>query len=88
MARCKAITLHVGDRGLIPGHNRPKSLNQVRTTLMPSIRQQVRVAWALRDDHYQRMSRVTVGLASKRIIANCSMAMSSDYRSPFEALHV
>ena len=55
---------------------------------MPSVRQQVRVTRALRYDHYQRMSRVTVGLARKRIIANCSMAMSSDYRSPFEALHV
>ena len=47
---CKAFTSHAGDRGSIPGRNRPKLLKQVVTDPMPSVRLQVRVARAFRDD--------------------------------------
>ena len=47
-----AIILHAGDRGLIPGCDRPKSLKQVVTAPLPTARQHVRVSRVLGDDHY------------------------------------
>ena len=42
--------------------------------------------WVLGDDHYKRMLRVTVSVARQRVL-NCSMAMSAEHMSKFEALH-
>ena len=47
-----AIILHAGDRGLIPGCDRPKSLKQVVTAPLPTAHQHVRVSRVLRDDRY------------------------------------
>ena len=55
----RAFASHAGDRGSIPGRNRPKSLKQAVSTPMLSARQQVRVSWVLGDDHYKQMTRVT-----------------------------
>ena len=49
-----------------PSRNRPKSYRQVVTALLLNARQQVWVSRVLRDDHYKRMPRVTVGVARLR----------------------
>ena len=57
------LVSHAGVQGSISGRDRPKSLKQVVTAQLPSARQQVLVSRDLEDDHYERMTRVTVDLA-------------------------
>ena len=41
----------------------------------------------LGDDHYERISHVTVGVACYLKIPHCSVAMSAEHRSKFSLLH-
>ena len=55
-----------------PSHDIPKSKKQLVTAPLLNARQQVWVSRVLGDDHYKRMSRVTVGLARLRTLtARC-----------------
>ena len=54
---------HAGDRGSIPGRDRPTSLKQVVTAPLPNPRQQVRVSRVPGDDHFKRMRCVILGVA-------------------------
>ena len=46
-----------------PRRDRPKSLKQVVTAPLPNAQHQVWVSRVLRDDHYKRIPRDTVGVA-------------------------
>ena len=59
----RAFAAYAEDQGSIPGQNRPNSLKQVVMAPQPNARQQEWVLRVLRDDHYKRMPRVTVGVA-------------------------
>ena len=59
----KAFASHAGDGCSILGRDIPKSFKQVVTGPLPNARQQVRLSRVLGDDHYKRMTRVTVGVA-------------------------
>ena len=61
--RCGAVALHAGDRGLVFGRVRPKSLKQVVTAPLPNARKQVWVLRLLADDHYKGLALVTVSVA-------------------------
>ena len=58
--------MRLGDRGSIPGRDRPMSFKQVVTDPLSSAQQQVRVSWVLGDGHFKRMTRVTVGVSRLR----------------------
>ena len=58
-----AFASHAGDGCSILGRDIPKSFKQVVTGPLPNARQQVRLSRVLGDDHYKRMTRVTVGVA-------------------------
>ena len=49
----RSFASHTGDRGSIPGRDKPKSLKQVMTAPLPNARQQVWVSRILQDDHYK-----------------------------------
>ena len=49
--QCRAFASHAGERGSIPGRDRP------RTAPLSSARHQVRVSRVLGHDHYKRMTR-------------------------------
>ena len=69
---------HDEDRGSNPGRDRPKSLKQVVTAPLLSARQEVRASRVLGDDHYKRMTRVTVGVARLRtFIDQCQWVPST-----------
>ena len=60
----RAFASHAGDRGSIPGRDRPNSLKQVVTAPLPNTWQQtVCVSRVLLDDLYKGFTLVTVGVA-------------------------
>ena len=58
----RAFASHVGDRGSIPGRDRPKLLKQVVTAPLPSALGVCQGSSEL-SDHYKQMPRVTVDVA-------------------------
>ena len=68
--RVRAFASHAGDRGSIPGRDKPKSLKQVVTAPLPNAWQPVWVSRVLGDDHdYKRLARVAVGVARSKTLA-------------------
>ena len=60
------VIQHAEDQGSIPGRNRPKSLKQLVTAVTATRSATGASELVLRvlgDDHYKRMSRVTLGVA-------------------------
>ena len=80
----RAFASFAGNRGSIPGRDRPKSLKQVVTAALPNARQEMRLSRVLGDEHYKRMPRVTVGLHAKE--PSLLTAMSAEHRSIVAAL--
>ena len=58
-----AFTSHAGNRGSIPGRERPNSLKQVVTAPLLNAWQRVCVSRDLGNDHYKEVARITVGVA-------------------------
>ena len=69
------------DRGSIPCRDRPKSLRQVVTGLLPNAWQQVWMSWVLDYDHNKNSRCGTSD------ILDCSMAMSAEFMLKFAAFH-
>ena len=59
MANGRALASHAGDRGSIPGWNRPMSLKQVVTASWE-------VSRVLGDEQYKGLARVTVHVGVAR----------------------
>ena len=74
----RAFPSHAGDRGSISSRDRPKSLKRVVTAPLPNARGQVRVS---ASPFYSRYDTLMLMFN----INNCSMAVSGEYRSNFEA---
>ena len=80
----KAFALHVGHWGSIPSRDRPKSLKRIGHSTAKCSATVASVT--LGNYHYERMTHVTVGWDAKEP-SLLWMAMSSEDRSIFSALH-